>query len=115
MALTSYKNLIVWQKSFDLCIKIYEITKHFPREELFNLTSQMRRASLSVPSNIAEGYNRNSTKEYIRFLNIAYGSLSELETQFLIAEKLAYISEAKMLDSIEQIKKMIYSILKKLK
>ena len=82
--LKNYKELIVWQKSYQLCIEIYRITKDFPKEEKFGLTSQIRRAVVSVPSNIAEGYGRKTTREYIRALYIAYGSHCELETQILL-------------------------------
>jgi four helix bundle protein len=82
--LKSYKELIVWQKAYHLCLGVYRATKGFPKEEIYGLTSQMRRAAVSVPCNIAEGYGRKSTREYIRSLYIAYGSICELETQILI-------------------------------
>jgi len=77
----NYKELKVWQKSYRLCLEFYRVTKGFPKEELYGLTSQMRRAAMSIPCNIAEGYGRKTTPEYIRFLYIAYGSPCELETQ----------------------------------
>jgi four helix bundle protein len=76
--LKNYKELKVWQRSYQLCLDIYKITKCFPKEELYSLTSQMRRAAISISSNIAEGYGRKTTKEYIQSLYIAYGSLCEL-------------------------------------
>lgn len=85
--------LIVWQKSHELVLKIYEITKSFPREEQFGLTSQIRRAAVSVPSNIVEGKARGYNKEYIRFLLIARGSLEETKYQLLLAKDLKYIDE----------------------
>ena len=88
----SYKNLIVWQKAFELSLLIYKITKGFPKEELYALTSQVRRAVISIPSNIAEGYCRQRKLEYIQFLQIAFASGAELETQLLIAKNLNYIS-----------------------
>ena len=77
----SYKNLLVWQRSMDLVVAIYGLTKKFPKEEIYGLTSQMRRASVSIPSNIAEGRFRGTRKDYLQFLRIAYSSGAELETQ----------------------------------
>lgn len=87
--------LIVWQKSHELTLEIYEITKDFPKEELFGLTSQIRRAAASVPSNIVEGKARGSNKEYKRFLLVARGSLEETKYQLLLAKDLKYIDEQK--------------------
>ena len=84
-------HLIVWQKAMDLVEDVYKRTKGFPREELYGLTSQLRRAVVSVPSNIAEGQGRNSTKEFLHHLSIAYGSLCEVGTQILIAHRLGYL------------------------
>ena len=88
MKLSSHKDLIVWQKSMDLVVQIYELTSKFPKSELFGITSQMRRAAISIPSNIAEGWGRKSTKEYQQFMSIAYGSALELETQLILAKRL---------------------------
>ena len=88
----SYKNLKVWQKSFELSLLIYKLTKLFPKEELYGLISQMRRCSISIPSNIAEGYTRHRKLEYIQFLQFAFASGAELETQLLIAKELKYIN-----------------------
>ncbi len=85
MSVESYKNLIVWQKSMDLVLLIYSLTKKFPEEEIYGLTSQMKRAEVSVPSNIAEGSRRSSKKDFRNFLLNAYGSGAELETQIKIA------------------------------
>ncbi len=87
----SYRELIVWQRSIELVEEIYKITKNFPREEIYGLTSQMRRSAISIPSNIAEGYARKHKQEYIQFLRIAFGSGAELETQLEIAMKLEFI------------------------
>ncbi len=87
-----YKELIVWQKSRTLVKNIYDRTKIFPKEEQYGLTNQIRRAVVSVPSNIAEGYNRQSDKEFVRFLSIAKGSAAEVETQIILAQDLEYIS-----------------------
>jgi four helix bundle protein len=87
----NYRDLVVWQRSMQLVEEIYRCTKTFPREELFGLTTQMRRSAISVPSNIAEGKGRFSHKELIQFLFHARGSLLELQTQISIAERLAYL------------------------
>ena len=112
-----YRELKVWQKSMDLVIETYQIVRKLPREELYALSNQMRRSAVSVPSNIAEGAGRKSTREYIHFLKIARGSLSELETQLLICCRLNYIRSEDiqniMLLSAE-IGKMINAILFKL-
>lgn len=90
----NHKDLIVWQKSIALVRRLYEVTRVFPQEELFGLTSQMRRAAVSIPSNIAEGYGRIYDKERINFLSIALGSASELETQLIISNDLGFMNEA---------------------
>ncbi|MEO6051913.1 MAG: four helix bundle protein [Pyrinomonadaceae bacterium] len=92
VAVQSYRQLIAWQKAMELVALVDGLTDKFPREELFGLTSQVRRAVVSVPSNIAEGQGRDSTKDFIRYLSIAYGSLMETETQILIAEMREYVS-----------------------
>lgn len=91
--MSSYKELTVWQKSYQLTLEIYAATKKFPKEELFGLVSQIRRCSVSIPSNIAEGNGRFGKKEHIQFIRIAFGSGSELETQLLLSKDLKYISE----------------------
>ncbi len=89
-----YKNLKIWQRSVDLVTAVYQLTDSFPRDELYVLTSQIRRAAISVPSNIAEGSSRRHTKkEFIRFLQMAYGSLAEIETQLIIAGNLTFTSQ----------------------
>ncbi len=89
----THKELNVWKDSIELVVEIYEITKHFPREEMYGLTSQIRRAGVSVPANISEGAARNYTKEFIRFLRIAQASLSEVETLMIISLRLSYLDE----------------------
>lgn len=84
----SYTDLIVWQKAMDLVVVIYELTEQFPKEEIYGLTSQMRRSAVSIPSNIAEGRRRGTRQDYLNFLRIAYSSGSELETQVLIVKRL---------------------------
>jgi four helix bundle protein len=86
-----YKDLIVWQKAIDLVVEIYAVTKAFPKEELYGLTSQLRRCAVSVPSNIAEGQGRLTRGEFRQFLGHAKGSLGEMETQLIIAERLGYL------------------------
>jgi four helix bundle protein len=91
--MASYRDLIAWQKAVRLTVEIYETTKSFPREELYGLTSQLRRAAVSVPSNIAEGQARYSDREFGHFLANARGSLVEIETQLLIGRELGYVQE----------------------
>jgi len=114
----NHKDLNVWKKSIDLVDIIYKVTKSFPKEELYCLTSQIRRSAISVPSNIAEGAARSSKKEFIQFLYIALGSLSELETQIIIANRQGYLNNLdSLLENIQVIQKLlnglIYSIKKK--
>lgn len=90
--LKSYKELVVWQKAVELVAEVYAATAQFPREEIFGLTSQLRRSAVSVPSNIAEGQGRATKGEFVQFLANARGSICELETQILIARKLGYLS-----------------------
>jgi four helix bundle protein len=92
----SYRDLVAWQKAMDLVQVVYGLTKTWPREELYALTPQVRRAVTSVPSNIAEGRGRGTAKEFLNHLNIAYGSLTELETQLLIAHRLKYVSDVQL-------------------
>jgi four helix bundle protein len=104
----NHKNLEVWKKSMDLVVQVYQITNLFPDTEKFGLTSQMRRAAVSIPSNIAEGAARKSDKEFIQFLYIALGSLAEVETQYLIAIRLQYLNEDLKVDnSINEVKSLI--------
>lgn len=112
-----YKNLDVWKLSFSLCMKIYDVTANFPDSEKFGLSNQMRRAAVSVPSNMAEGAERNSDKDFHYFLGIAKGSLNELQTQVYIAVGRNYLSqeEAEKLDTlINEISKKLFRFMKKL-
>jgi four helix bundle protein len=93
MKVKNYQELIAWQKAMDLVEDVYRASKTFPREEIYALTSQIRRAAVSVPSNIAEGQGRRTTLDFLRHLSIAYGSLREVETQILIAQRLRYVNE----------------------
>lgn len=111
MKIHSYKELIVWQKSIILVKEIYKITKHYPKAELFALVSQIRRAVISIPSNIAEGYGRRSHKEYLQFYSIAYGSALEVETQLIISKELSFITQAEFNRTssiLTEIIKMLY-------
>jgi|SRR3989338_2397605 len=115
MYLKSYKELIIWQKSIDLVKKIYQLTGHFPKDETYGLTSQMRRAAVSIPSNIAERYSRKNIKEYIQFLRISYGSAAELETQLIITKELYKNIDCKNAELLlEEILKMLNTLMVKL-
>jgi len=112
----THKDLDVWKKSIDLVVTIYELSRNYPDSEKYGLTSQMRRSAVSVPSNIAEGAGRNSTKEFLRFLSIAQGSLSELETQVIISQKIGFTSEqSNIFMEMENINKMLYRLKNSLK
>ena len=91
--LKKFKELNVWQKLYKFCLHIYKITKRFSKDEMYGLTSQIRRSAVSIPSNIAEGYGRKTTLEYVRFLYIAYGSVCELETQTMLSGDLGYVGK----------------------
>ena len=108
-----HTDLDVWKKSMDLTEHIYRVTKEYPRIEQYTIVSQMRRAALSVPSNIAEGAARRTTKDYIRFLYIALGSISELETQCLISQRLDYYDYS-CINDLLNIKRMLNSLIKSL-
>ena len=101
MAVRNYSELIAWQKAMDLVEAVYSASAAFPKEEIYGLTSQMRRAAVSIPSNIAEGQGRNSRKEFLHHLGIAYGSLRELERQLLVALRLKYVAESKLRQVME--------------
>ncbi len=100
MSTKNYRDLIAWQKAMDLVEIIYSLTRGFPKEELYGLTSQMRRSAISIPSNIAEGQGRGSKPDFARFLSIAYASIRELETQLLIAQRLGYLSQERLLPAL---------------
>ena len=96
MKVKNYQELVVWQRAMDLVEIVYKASRAFPRDELYALTSQVRRAVVSIPSNIAEGQGRRTTSDFLRHLSIAYGSLREVETQILIAGRLNYLSAAQV-------------------
>ena len=118
MGVKSYRELIVRQQAMDVVEMIYQVTKQFPKEETYGLTNQIRRAAVSVPSNIAEGQERKSTPDFKRFLAIAQGSRAEVETQLLLAQRLAYLTREQLtpiLNLLEEISKMTNSLRAKLK
>jgi len=115
--LKSFKDLKVWQKSYQLCLEMYKVTGSFPADEKFGLTSQMRRAAVSIPSNIAEGYGRKTIPDYVRCLYIAYGSTCELETQTLLSGDLNYLNENNqntLLEKMKEVERMLMALIKSL-
>ena len=115
--LRNYKDLQVWQKAYQLCLEVYKATGEFPKHELYGITAQLRRAAVSIPSNIAEGYGRKTTKEYIQFLYVAYGSICELETQILLSGDLGYLSPEvlkKLQDGIAEVERMLKALINSL-
>lgn len=116
--LKTYKDLIAWQKAYHLCIRVLKACRSFPLYERYGLTSQISRSAISIPSNIAEGYTRHQTLEYIRFLYIAYASLAELETQILIAKDLEYIDRELFSEIITlhaEVQRVLQGLIKSLK
>ena len=118
LQIKSFRDLVVWQKAMNLVELIYALTKQFPADERYALTSQVKRASVSVPSNIAEGYGRNSTIDYIRFLRISLGSVYELDTQLELAIRLQFARVEETKDALElcaEIEKMLVALIAKLR
>ena len=112
MKTKSFKDLVVWQKAYRLVLEIYKITKDFPKSETYGLAQQMRRAAVSLPSNIAEGYGRRHKTEYKQFLSIAYGSLSELETQYLLSIDLGYTKKSDIIENLlKEVGSMLYRMI----
>lgn len=117
MKTSDFQELKVWQKAMDIAVEVYAIVKTLPKEERFGLGDQIRRCSVSIPSNIAEGHNRNSTKDYIRFLSISRGSLAELQTQLILCRRVGYLSETSLTnvyDRLVEIDKMLTGLIKTL-
>ena len=118
-SINSYKDLLIWQKGIVLVVKVYQLVKTFPQEELYALTSQLKRAVISIPSNISEGYGRNTDKSFSHFVDIARGSLCELETQMIIAKELDFVTNwdlyHEIMSLITEESKMINSFSKSLK
>src|SRR2546423_1324770 len=118
MEIKSFRNLIVWQKAMNFVAEVYHASASFPSDERFGLTAQLRRSAVSVPSNIAEGHGRESTREFLNFLSVAYGSLNEAQTQIMIAERLAFLGNEKTAPLLElgsEVAKMINGLQKSLK
>ena len=115
--MNTHRNLLVWKKSIDFVTKIYKITEHFPKTEMYGLTSQLRRAAVLIPSNIAEGSARNSDKELVHFLHVSRASAAEIETQLLISKNLNYIEASKdhLTNDLVEILKMLTSLINKIK
>jgi four helix bundle protein len=117
MSAKGYQDLEVWQKAMDLVVRCYQVTKDFPKTEVYGLTSQLQRAAVSIPTNIAEGRERKYSKEFIKHLSIAYSSLAELETHIQIAQRLDYISTEKtqsLLEKTAEIGRMLNGLRKSL-
>lgn len=117
MAGKSYQDLETWQRAMDLVQEVYEATRGFPRDEVYGLTSQLRRAAVSIPSNIAEGQGRESPKEFLHHLSFAHGSLCEAETQTLIAVRLGYIEAdkaSKLLDRMGEVGRLLNGLIRSL-
>jgi four helix bundle protein len=115
--LKNYQELKVWQKAYALCLVIYQMTTKYPSEEKYGLSSQLKRAAVSVPSNIAEGYGRKSIREYIQFLYVAYGSICEIETQLLLTKDLKYIGEkfySEIRLQLSEVERMLKALIKSL-
>ena len=113
----NFRDLKIWQKGIDIVEDVYKITRAFPKEEIYGLTSQMRRCAVSIPSNIAEGFKRYHSKEYKQFLYVTLGSSAELETQLVISQKIRYINERQaegILEKINHLSRMITVLMRKL-
>ncbi len=116
--MAGYRDLLVWQSAMQIAEDVYRLTEHFPKQEMFGLTSQTRRSAISISSNIAEGHGRNSAKEFHHFLGIALGSLAELETQLLLSGRFNYIEQAQLIHALkatDETAKMLKGLQKSLK
>ncbi len=111
----THKDLDAWKKAMELVEGVYTLTSKFPKEEVYGLAFQTKRAAVSVPSNIAEGAARASKKEFIQFLHVALGSLAELETQLILATRMGFIRRSSVLDQLTQVRKMVLGLLKYLR
>ena len=118
MAIISYRDLQVWQKAMDLVVESYKVVSLLPKNEVYSLATQIQRAAVSIPANIAEGHGRDHLGDYLRHLSVANGSLMELETHFLIANKLSYVSEVQLESALERTRelgRMLAGLIRKLK
>jgi four helix bundle protein len=116
--MNTFREIKVWQKAMDFVTKLYKNTKKFPQDELYGITSQMRRCAVSIPSNIAEGFGRKSTQDFKRFLQISMGSLFELETQLEISKNLEYLEESqfnKLYEDLREVEIMLSSFINSIK
>lgn len=116
--MNNYKELKLWQKSVDLAVRVYQTTSLFPKEEIYGITSQIKRSAVSIPSNIAEGAGRNSKKDFNNFLGISVGSSCELDTQLIIASRVGFLDDSSLKtlqDEITEIQKMNWALKKSLK
>ncbi|HKX86714.1 MAG TPA: four helix bundle protein [Flavobacterium sp.] len=116
--MSTFRDLLIWQKSMTLVTEIYLLTNSFPKEEIYGLTSQIRRSSISIPSNIAEGFGRNGNQDYLKFLNFSIASLFEMQTQIEIAFNLNYITQQqfnKIYDEAKELERMTSSFIRKIK
>ena len=115
--INSFKDLVVWQKAFDLCLAVYAATRSFPSDERYGLTAELRKTARSIPYNIAEGHKRPSTADYLRFIGIAAGSGGELETQILLAERLDFLSReqaSSLLELYHEVERMLAGLARSL-
>ena len=113
-----YKKFLVWEKSHQLTLDVYKVLQNFPKDEIYSLTTQIKRSSTSIPTNIAEGCGRNSEKDFCRFLHIAFGSANELEYQIFLSVELSFLEKEKgqiLLNQIEEVKKMLNGLIIKIK
>ena len=118
IVMSTFRDLLIWQKSMILVTDIYQLTNTFPKEEIYGLTSQIRRCAVSIPSNIAEGYGRDGNKDYLKFLNIATASLFEMQTQIEIAFNLKYLTELQfnnIYEASRELERMMCSFIRKVK
>ena len=111
----THKDLDVWKMGIDIVEKVYRITEKYPKDEQFGLTSQLRRAVVSIPSNIAEGAARSSKREYLQYLYISLGSLAEVETQLIIANRLKYLNDDDIMENIEHLRRKLLNFIKYVK
>ncbi len=112
-----YKDLIIWQKGMDIAEKCYYLTKNYPKDEIYGITQQIRRSAVSIPANIAEGYGRRYTKEYVKFLNIAQGSVNELETHLILSARVGLCTDddlKEIMSLLQEEARMIIALIKKL-
>ncbi|MEM6333488.1 MAG: four helix bundle protein [Planctomycetota bacterium] len=114
-AVKRYEDLIAWQKSYQLVLEVYRATKAFPPDERFGLTSQARRAAVAIPSNIAEGFGRNTRTDYLRFLDIALGSTYELQTQLRLAHDLGFLTDTQPLEQTAEVERILNGLIRSLR